>query len=356
MGLPRLGQRRHPLQDEPEADQGLPGSNDKPPSKRRLLGRRRRPPREDRIAWQNGDALTTRLLHLVLFVAVLSGPVALAWLGMERASQRSSQVSATTVESTPQTRDETLAAATAQRLVLTWLTASARDKAAVQALVVDHLPSSVDLPETRPAAPSQMWVGEVDQRAPGRYSVVVAAVGGGGGQAYFAVPIQVENGVAVALSLPARTRPPAQADPNSFGQPALSAIATDDPAFQTAAGYVTAYLTGSAELDRWTAPGANLTPVTPAACRTVRIDNVATVASDGESPAPRIAVVTTATCQTSGRPPSTSQYGLVLQTRDGRWEVVAEDPALLLDPTASTEPTTSPPSSPTYPSSSSTPR
>ena len=110
----------------------------------------------------------------------------------------------------------------------------------------------------------------------------------------------------------------------------MIAVSTDDPAFQTAAGYVTAYLTGSAEIDRWTAPGSALTAVTPRACSGVHIDGVETVTA--EAPTTRAAVVATATCQTVGRVSATTQYGLVLQVRDGRWEVTAEDPALLAGP------------------------
>jgi hypothetical protein len=124
----------------------------------------------------------------------------------------------------------------------------------------------------------------------------------------------------------------------------LTTVTTDDPAFQTAAGYVTAYLTGSPELDRWTGPNARLVPVLPRACGSVRVDSVQTVTTD-EAPTTRADVIATATCISGDRPSTTSQYGLVLQVRDGRWEVAAEDPALLLDPTSN--PFTTVPSAPT---------
>lgn len=300
--------------------------------------------------WQHGDGLATRLLHAVLVGALVSGPAALCWVAATRSSDQSVSGAAFEESVPPQTRDATVAAAAAQRLVLTWLTASTADKAAVQAQLVEQLPSTVDLPEKRPVAPAQMWVGEVDERAPGRFQVVVATTDGPLGTAYFAVPIRVDAGVAVALGLPARTRPPSVADSDRARLPTLTAVSTDDPAFQTAAGYVTAYLTGSAELDRWTGPNAHLTAVLPRACNSVRVDNVQTLSAAEEAPTTRVAVVATATCQVSQRPSSTSQYGLVLQVRDGRWEVAAEDPALLLDPTSSpstTVPSASAPSAPT---------
>ena len=354
MGLPQLRQHRDPQQAPVQTDDDTQVADDAEP-RRRFPSLGRRKPSEARVLWHHGDALATRLLHIALMAALISGPAALSWVALTRPAQRSESAPTVGEPEAPEARDETLAAAAAQRLVLTWLTASASDKASIQALLVEQLPADMALPEKRPPAPDEMWVGEIEQRSPGRYRVIIATTGGApGGQAYFTVPVRVKDGVAAALSLPGRTRPPSSPDPDTDGLAPLSAVAPDDPAFQAAAGYVTAYLTGSAELDRWTAPGAELAPVTPAACRSVHVDRVETAT---ENPTPRVAVIATATCQVSDRSPSTTQYGLVLQVRDGRWEVVTEDPALLLDPNASTTeastaapPTASPSStSPTTP-------
>lgn len=304
------------------------------------------------MQWEHGDRIGTRLLHVVLVGALISGPAAAAWVGVTSPS-RVGTVSAGSGTIPTRSGDAEVAAAAAQRLVLTWLTASASDRAAVQALVAEQVPPTMVLPDTRPAAPTLMWVGEVDERAPGRFQVTVATTGGALGAAYFTVPVRVDGVASVALALPARTRSPLGLDAGLDGVPALTAVAADDPAFQTAAGYVTAYLTGSAELDRWTAPETGLTAVVPRACNSVRVDGVQAVTTDDASPT-RSAVIATATCLLSGRPSTTSQYGLVLQVRDGRWEVAAEDPALLLTSTASTESASSSPPSP--PSSPSTPR
>jgi hypothetical protein len=356
MGLPKLRYRHDPSAVPTDAEDG-PVAVPDVSSSRRFWTRRRQPP-EARILWQNGHALATRLVHVALVGALISGPVALIWVAVSRTTQPPAPMASVEESAGSQTRNETLAAAAAQRLVLTWLTASATDKAALQALLVDQLPATVALPEKRPAAPGQVWIGEVDQRAPGRYRVVVATVGGSpGGHAYFAVPVAIDDGVAAALSLPARTRPPDALDHDNAHLRSLSPVSTDDPAFQTAAGYITAYLTASGELDRWTAPDAPLDAIAPAACSAVRVNDVETLAS--EHPTSRISVIATATCQTRGRPPTTTQHGLVLQTRDGRWEVLAEDPALLLDPAAATTeapPSTAPPDAATAAPNPSTPR
>ena len=332
------------------AEPTTPGAPKPPGPLRRLLGRRAPGSRTsapgDRVQWDHGDRIATRLLHVVLVGALVSGPAAAVWVAVTTGDQTSGSTALSGEPSSTAGTDATLAEATAQRLVLTWLTASASDKAAVQALIAAPLPATLELPEQRPAAPTQMWVGEVVEHTPGRFQVTVATSGGAAGPAaYFTVPVRVDGGVSVALALPARTRPPAVADADRFRLPALTTVATDDPAFQTAAGYVTAYLTGSPELDRWTGPNAHLTPVLPRACGSVRVDTVQMVTTD-EASTTRADVIATATCLAGGRPSTTSQYGLVLQVRDGRWEVAAEDPALLLDPTSSSS--TTPPRPPPH--------
>jgi hypothetical protein len=322
---------------------------------RSLLGRRVASSHAgDRVRWEYGDRIATRLLHIVLVGALVCGPAAAVWVAVATGDQPSGSTALSGEPSTTAGTDTTLAEATAQRLVFTWLTASASDKAAVQALLAAPLPATVELPEQRPAAPTQMWVGNVVEHTPGRFQVTVATSGGAVGPgAYFTVPVRVDGSVSIALALPARTRPPAFADTDRFRLPALTTVATDDPAFHTAAGYVTAYLTGSPELDRWTGPNAHLTAVSPRACGSVRVDSVQMVTT-GEAATTRADVIATATCLAGGRPPLTSQYGLVLGVRDGRWEVAAEDPALLLDPTSSSSTTPVPPAVPSAPTS--TPR
>ena len=301
----------------------------------------RRPPSTPgiKVVWEHGDALATRVIHLALAAAILSGPTALL-VAVTSGSRQGPSPGIVAPAATSDVRDASLAGATAQRMVLAWLTAAAGDRSSLQALIVDDLPPTLDLPEKRPPGPTQVWVGEIDQRAPGRYRVVVATLGGALGSGYFAVPVRVQDGRAAAVSLPARSRPPAPADAQGIRFPAVDPVTTDDPAYQTAAGYITAYLTGSAELDRWTAPNVGLTPVTPPSCAAVHIDGVEAANGDPATPLERMSVLATATCHGPGRPSSTTQYGLVLQLRDGRWEVVAEDPALLLNPTITDPPAT----------------
>lgn len=355
MGLPSLRRRSvpqsatdgsgnltEPAETGPSADLAQPVAAGQqarprvPQLLRRARGAKARPP-ETRVQWDHGDRIATRLLHAALVLALLSGPTALVWVAVAR-DQTSGTTAASGEPSTSKGADATLAEAAAQRLVLTWLTASARDKASLQTLVASALPATLTLPDQRSATPGQMWVGDVDERAPGRFEVTVATSGGPLGVAYFVVPVQVDGGAAVALALPARTRAPV-ASADRVELPTLETLSTEEPAFQTAAGYVTAYLTGNAELDRWTGPNARLTALVPRACTGVRVDSVQSVAVDDDQADPaRAAVIATATCQNRGRPPSTSQYGLILQVRDGRWEVAAEDRALLLNPSPTDQP------------------
>ena len=255
----------------------------------RFLGRRgptsKQLPVASRIVWQHGDAVMTRLIHMVLLVALITAPVALGWVALTGSqSATGSSESPAAERSVPESRDASLATAAAQRLVLTWLTASAADASALQAQVLEPLPRALELPAKRPAAPAQIWIGEVAQLAPGRFDVVVTTNGGPLGAAYFSVAVQVAGDSAAALGLPSRARPPVVPGAAAYTAPALTAVASDDPAFQTVTGYLTAYLTGSTELDRWTAPDAGLVAVTPRACSAVRVDDVQMAAPDGSAP------------------------------------------------------------------------
>lgn len=334
----RFGRRRGAA--EREANDQLPGvepevviEGGKAPRRGSWLSRRRATDPTGRVTWLHGDRVATRLLHAVLVAALISGPLTFVWTVLGGASTSAAgDTSVTAAPAGTEIRDATRAATAAQRLVTSWLTSSSADRETLQSLVREPLPTTLELPEKRPVAPAQIWAGEVRQVADRRYQVVVATSGGPLGTAFYVVPVAVTESAAIGLGLPSRTRIPSS-DPGPDQDPSLSSIATDDPAYESAAGYVTANLTGSAELDRWTAPNAGLTAISPRACGGVRIDSVTTPHGDEATPSPQIPVVVTATCQTKGRPAMTSQYGLVLQVRDGRWEVAAEDPALLMDPT-----------------------
>lgn len=310
--------------------------------------------------WTFGASLATRAVHIALVGCLATGPVALIYAAAHASSPVEQVSAAAPTPQTSTTSDTVQAAATAQRLVVAWLTASEADGPTIEAQLFEP-DSSIDLqlPTTRPAAPSRVWTENVEALTINRWAVTIGAQGGPAGTGtYYLVPVQVDaSGAAAALTLPARTPGPVKASVSSLDatDPPL-AIAAANPASVTVSGYLDALLAGSGDLDRWTSPGATLTAISPAPCRSVDVQEVTTAAADQIPTASvdgtQLSVLAVATCAASpvkaagtGATPvgasTVSQYPLVLRARGGRWEVSATNPALT-DPTA---PETTPPAS-----------
>lgn len=156
---------------------------------------------------------------------------------------------------------------------------------------------------------------------------------------YFQVPVAVgpAGGGATgytALSMPAEVAAPARIKtPDLIYGPEQPAVSSD-PRTEAVTQFLTAYLTGSGELDRYLVPGTQLTAITPAPYTGVEVDQmriegdqdsepVTTVPKNGTRT--RLVVTVRATGQDKVRVPLS--YALTLKARAGRWEIAALDGA-----------------------------
>lgn len=156
---------------------------------------------------------------------------------------------------------------------------------------------------------------------------------------YFQVPVAVGpagGGVTgyTALSMPAEVSAPARIKtPDLIYGPEQQAVSSD-PRTEAVTQFLTAYLTGSGELDRYLAPGTRLAAITPAPYTGVAIDQLriegdqdsepaSTVPKDGTRS--RLVVTVRATDHDKVRVPLA--YALTLKARAGRWEIAALDGA-----------------------------
>ena len=151
-----------------------------------------------------------------------------------------------------------------------------------------------------------------------------------------------------AASLPAQVAAPETVAIGDLAYGTTRGNALADPVVDTASSFLSAYLTGTGDLDRYSSPGTRLRSVSPAPYTAVKVtdsfDNSAsagiqTVPSDG---AARRLLVNVAATDAGGQTyPLT--YALDLRSRGGRWEVWAltEAPALksASNPTAVPRPT-----------------
>lgn len=337
---------------EPEVAAVSPAAAaDTPAPERRRWSRRAKQVTGD-TEWTFGVSLATRAVHAGLLACLAAGPIALvaAAVGSQPAVVQAPPAAA--VADT--TGTVVKASAAAQRLVVAWLTASRTDEATLEAQLLEPASGvNLQLPAVRPASPGRVWLEDAAAVGGGRWLVTVGAQGGAAGAvSYYAVPVQVDAAGAVALTLPARTAAPTKPSPPHLDGSTDLAIGDSDPVSVTLQGYLTALVAGSGDLDRWTAPGAPVTAVDPAPCRSVQLQQVQAAADDLPVPTDgaQLAVVATATCTARGGAATVSQYPLLLRARGNRWEIAATNPALTAPDGAAPAPAvTVPPSSPSTP-------
>ncbi|MEU2354535.1 conjugal transfer protein [Streptomyces misionensis] len=193
--------------------------------------------------------------------------------------------------------------------------------------------------------------------SPGYWSVTVAvnvaakSKKGGytdAGVQYFRVAVQSsgsdDTSAYTAVSLPAQVAAPAALKPGALGYPTSRGTGSSDPASDTAASFLKAYVAGQGELDRYTSPGVHLFPVVPPPYTSIKLTSVqdnskndASTKVPGDGVRRRLLVSIDATDADGNTFPLT--YALGLTARAGRWEVSS------LDDAPATAATSRPPSS-----------
>ncbi|MFE0200716.1 conjugal transfer protein [[Kitasatospora] papulosa] len=171
---------------------------------------------------------------------------------------------------------------------------------------------------------------------------------------YFQVPVATAVTAGGANGYTALTMPAEVAAPEQIKAPALvygpmRPALPSDPRTQAVTEFLTAYLTGAGELDRYLAPGSRMAAIAPVPYTGIAVDALAiegeqassgpvtTVPRDGTTL--RLLVALRATGPDEVRAPLT--YALTLKTRAGRWEIAALDGA----PATTTSQTPAPASS-----------
>ncbi|WP_330481432.1 conjugal transfer protein [Streptomyces sp. NBC_00724] len=169
---------------------------------------------------------------------------------------------------------------------------------------------------------------------------------------YFQVPVATATTAGGASGYTALAMPSEVAAPERIKAPGLvygpmRHALPADPRTQAVTEFLTAYLTGVGELDRYLAPGTHLAPVAPAPYTGIAVDTLAIEGEKGTEPVTsvpddgstlRLLVALRATGHDEVRVPLT--YALTLKARAGRWEIGSLDgaPSPAAAPTASAAP------------------
>lgn len=159
---------------------------------------------------------------------------------------------------------------------------------------------------------------------------------------YFQVPVKSagSGGGYVAAALPAEVASPdvGEAAPLDYGTPVPAD--TRDRATAAVNEFLTAYLTGTGQLDRYLSPGTDIKQVSPAPYAQVKVTGIAERGGDFGTNAPvtegaRRELLVDAGATDSGGQVRPLTYALQLTARDGRWEIAALDAAPALSTTTS---------------------
>lgn len=160
---------------------------------------------------------------------------------------------------------------------------------------------------------------------------------------YYQVAIAVGSDALRAVGLPAQVAAPLQGSTTALVY--NQSISSSDPAAETVSAFLGAYLAGSGDLSRYSAPGTDFTAVTPAPYVNVSVEELRSdvmpedVPSDGST----VKVLATTTLMSPLEQQLTSTYSLTLTARASRWEVSAID----LAPQAASERSATPTPTPT---------
>ncbi|MFF7130485.1 conjugal transfer protein [Streptomyces sp. NPDC008240] len=273
-----------------------------------------------------------RLSRMAVLTAIAAGPVALC---VAVASTPTSVQAATPVK--PAAVRTAAAVANpggyAQLFVSAWLRSSADDATSAQARLAQSMAPGLDLPHPTAdaharSAPQSVTAVRTAQRDGGAWSVTVAAQYADGPVRYYAVPVTADRAGALftVTGAPGVVAGPARAE--AAKSPYGVTVSEGDLSL-TVGEFLTAYLTGAGQVDRYLAPGVTLTPLSPAPYRAVSVEQVLAVeeaAAAEQVPADGTKVRVLARVEArdaDGRWPLA--YELSLRARSGRWDIQALD-------------------------------
>lgn len=302
--------------------------------------------------WSGGSRLLTRVAAGALIAGIVCGPIALVTAGLVLVTGTSS-ATATQTPPADHANEQAAVQEFAQRYLQVWLeTPAGQEQRLAPYVQVDDL----SLPKVAVRA-AGFAVAGVTRVAPGRWSLIVAATVTTAKpvhmtREYFQVPVRYSGAELVAEALPAPVAAPTFADPPDLAYG--NQLDPAGPAGAAAGGFLTALLTGAADVTRFESPGSTVAPLTSTPYSAITIVTVASAedlsGSATPAPAARAHVLVTATATLAADQQLTVQYPLTLQARAGRWEVQSLDPAPLtttpiVTATTSASISTAPPSS-----------
>lgn len=277
-------------------------------------------------------AVTVRVLNITLWLFVISGPVAAVLVATQvtSLSERLDIVDVGAVEIPPETSG---AEGVAELFIAGYLTAGEVSTTDLNPLLDRVSPDRVETGSLSATRTTSLGAVEI---APGYYAVTVAAEVAAAdtdsegppvwvpvGTRFYSVGVaETESGWAIT-GLPSLIPAPVGATAPGLLIDGRGGLDTEPGLEQMLARFLAAFLAGDGELTRYTSPSSPILPIQPppfVAAEIVEAGKVETL--DGVT---QVAVVVRAT--DSAARVQIFEYGLVVELRDGRWEVSRMLPA-----------------------------
>ena len=292
-----------------------------------------RPPIAD-APYQVASTIAAKAATVLLWCCLVLSPVGAAAGVLALAQDGTAPVEVAPVRD--QSNDRAIVGEFAQRVVLSWLTATQDHPDPLLELLTDVPASALSRDPFTAQDPTVAAIAETD----GTWSVTVAVTVTDAREVtarrFFQVPVHLADGTVSALTLPAAVSPPPVVATASREYGAL--LGASSAPGETVSQFLTAYLTGAGNVSRYLTPGTTLVALVPAPYTTVRLvdlrgdtDLEPTITPvDGQ----RMRVLATATAQVTDTQSATVTYALTLTARAGRWEITAIDPTPAFTPQA----------------------
>lgn len=284
-----------------------------------------RPPQLFAGPWPDSNAWATKAFLTLLVLAVLCGPIALGVAASHRPApdsahdagvQNDGAGASRPAEGPDLARERALVEASA--FVEVWLSAT-RDQAGQVAAMLTHPPEDLQLPTKRSGHVAADAISADLLPDEGRWVVTVRSRQADGAR-WWLVEVVIDGDNAAIAALPSQVPQPRR--PDTSDRPTLEQLPPTHPAAATASEFLTAMLTGSGDITRWSTPGSALAAVSPAPCIKVAVtSSLPSAAADIPEAGQELDLSVDVVCTTHHDSLLLSQYGLHLQGRDGRWEV-----------------------------------
>ncbi|MDO5053011.1 MAG: conjugal transfer protein [Pseudoclavibacter sp.] len=288
--------------------------------------------------WTAGRALAARAQTLLAWSAVCCGPLALA-----AALTVPAPAPETVQAEPPQARlspAQQAAGAHALGFVGAWLTATRDDPAGLEAYL-----GPVQVQSAQPQRYRDLAVASVEpDRSGATVSVVVTALlleaagpgeeAPGQGEAeqeasgawrsrYFQVAVAVADPGLRVLGMPAQiAAPPVAEDP----APPSRELGDAPELAQAVQLFLSAYLSGSEELERFTSPDSGIRAIRPGPYAAASLRGLSAASGQDPERASEVRVLALIDAQAANGRVDAMSYWLRLRVRDQRWEVVSIDP------------------------------